>query len=76
MNVCFQNAGVLLAVVFTVVAADLSPASVDDPDVFLSVSRKCYLFVSAVQILHRCLLGRKLLHMCLTHTDTQASHTG
>lgn len=56
-------------------AADLSPATVDDPDVFLSVGRKRYLLVSGVQILHRRLLGRKLLHMCLTHADNTHTHT-
>lgn len=69
MNVYLQSAGMLLAVVFTL-AANLSPASVDDPDVLLFVSGKRDLFLSGVQILHRCFLGRKLLHMCLTHTHT------
>lgn len=58
----------------TVAAADLSPASVNGPDVFLSISRKCYLSVSGVQMLHRCLLRRKLLHVCLSHT-THTHHT-
>lgn len=57
-----------------VVGAHLSPASVNGPDVFLSVSRKCYLSVSGVQMVHCHLLGRKLLHTGLEHTG-HTDHT-
>lgn len=65
-----------MAALFTVAAADLGPASVNGPDVSLSVGGNCYLSVSRVQMLHRRLLGRKLLHMCLAHTGhTHTGHT-
>lgn len=60
--------GIWKKAVWRVAAADLSPASVNGPDVFLSVSRKCDLPVSGVQMLHRRLLRRKLLHTRLVHT--------
>jgi len=62
-------------------AADLREASVDDPDVFVFVRRERGLLQPQVQIVHRQLLTRQVVHARLqthtrartrTHTETES----